>query len=159
MNKIDRQKLPYIICACFLLIGVLLFVFNVNNLKNNSFFNEDSVRDNVNNIRKSYIIAGLPYDSETDDMYEDIYTDDANSGNTAIIGIAISIISLIVMLVFYLKQLKSNTTKQTELLGELTKNTELSIDSRLSELLDLKEKGLITEEEYNSLREQTLKKF
>ncbi len=156
MNKIDKQKIPYIICACFLLIGVLLFVFNASNLKNNSFFNEDSVRDNVNDMRRNYAILGYSFDS---DMYKSIYEDDAKSGNTAIVGIAISIISLITMLAFYLKQLKSGTARQTELLGKLTENTEQSIDSRLSELLDLKEKGLITEEEYNSLRKQTLKKF
>ena len=156
MNKIDKQKSPYIICACLLLIGVLLFIFNANNLKNNSFFNEDSVRDNVSDMRRNYAILGYSFDSE---MYKNIYEDDAKSGNTAIIGIAISIVSLIGMLAFYLKQLKSGTAKQTELLGKLTENTEQSIDSRLSELLSLKEKGLITEEEYNSLREQTLNKF
>ena len=156
MSKIDKQKIPYNICACFLLIGVLLFVFNANNLKHNSFFNEDSVRDNVSHMRKNYAILGYSFDSE---MYESIYEDDAKSGNTAIVGIAISIISLIVMLAFYLKQLKSGTTKQTELLGKLTETSEQSIDSRLSELLNLKEKGLITEEEYNLLREQTLKRI
>lgn len=156
MNKIDKQKLPYIILACFLLIGVLLFVFNASNLKNNSFFNEDSVRDNVSDMRRNYAILGYSFDSE---MYTNIYEDDAKSGNTAIIGIAISVLSLIAMLAFYLKQLKSGATKQTELLGKLTQNTEQSINSRLAELLDLKEKGLITEEEYDSLRKQTLNKF
>ena len=109
MNKINKQKLPYIICVCLLLIGILLFVFNANNLKNNSFFNEDSVRDNVNDMRRNYAILDYSFDSE---MYKSIYEDDAKSGNTAIIGIAISLVSLIVMLAFYLKQLKSGATKQ-----------------------------------------------
>lgn len=159
----DKKRAPYIICVVILILGVALFVFNAENLKYNSFFNEDSVSERANEMHRNYGIAGYSFNSTTRDLYEGIYTKDANSGNTAIVGIAMCIASAILAIIIYMHQAQQNRDKyasnQNELFDKLSSENERSAESQLSELLELKNKGLISEEEYKQLRDKALKRF
>ena len=97
-----KKRTLYTICTVVFMVGIALFVFNAENIKYNSFFNEDSVSDRANEMRRNYSILGYSFDSTTRDLYKEIYAKDANSGNTAIMGIAICIVSSVIAIIVYI---------------------------------------------------------
>ena len=158
-----KKRTLYTICTVVFMVGIALFVFNAENIKYNSFFNEDSVSDRANEMRRNYSILGYSFDSTTRDLYKEIYAKDANSGNTAIMGIAICIVSSVIAIIVYMHQTQKNREKyaltQYELYDKLSGENKKSTESQLSELLNLKNKGLISEEEYQQMRDKALYRF
>ena len=150
-----KSKNAYIISGIIIFIGILLFLINVKNIPNNSIFNKDYVNDSVNEMRSAHSFLGYSFDS---DIYKSIYQKRANSGNVAIIGIVVIVIGGIALFASYLTQLKiKNTEKQTEMIGQyFNEGKHYSIEDRLIELSNLKQKGLITEDEYCELRNKAL---
>lgn len=150
-----------IVFIIVLSIGLLLFLCNVKNISASSLIDEDYVSDNVSEMRRDYAICGYTFDSETREMYEEIFEDDVKSGNTAFVGIFISGISVIAILICISasKKNKSNEEmqKQTMLLNTISKNTtSQTLEQKLTEIKDLKERGIISDEEYNKMREKIL---
>lgn len=142
-------------------IGLLLFLFNVKNISASSLINEDYVSDNVSEMRRDYAICGYPFDSDTREMYEDIFEDDVTSGNVAFFGIIMIGLSVIAILICISasKRNKNNEEiqKQTELLNTISKNTTAqTLEQKLSEISDLKARGVISDEEYSKMREKIL---
>ena len=158
-----KTRTLYIICTIIFILGIALFVFNAENIKYNSFFNEDSVSDRTNEMHRNYGIAGYSFDSITRDLYKGIYAKDANSGNTAIVGIAMCIVSAIIAIIVYMHQTQQNREKyalsQYKLYDKTSGENKKSTESQLLELLDMKNKGLISEGEYQQMRDKALYRF
>lgn len=170
MKKTNKT---YVIFSCCLILGIALFFLNAKNLEYNTLFNEHSVSDNTNEMRMNYAIAGYSYDSNLNELYKGIYQKKANSGNTAIWGIAIASASLIVMFACYLSQMKAQSNaqmkQQAELLDKLSKSenqgtnnasarsadmsSDIAVIMEYKELLD---RGIISQEEFEAKKKQLL---
>lgn len=144
-----------------MVIGALLVLVNFKNIFHSTWINQDYVSDSVSEMRMNYAILGETFDSGTREMYSQIYQKDANSGNMAIIGIAICVISMICLAFAFFLSLKQKSMlelqKQTTILSEIRKvSTPQSLEQRLVEIEALKNQGLITDDEYALIRENLI---
>ena len=155
-----KRKAPYTVFFVILIIGLLLTILNIGNLSESSILNPEYVESAVDDMAYNYVISGSGWDHDTAKMYEEIYSDDAASGNVCLAGLCIVALSLIGLLVCFLVQTRIRTVEQSEqqiaILSQIASHDQSPLEARLMELADLKSKGLITNEEYESLRKKAL---
>lgn len=155
-----KNKTPYAIILVVLLIGIVLTLVNIGNIKNSSILNPDYIEDAVDDMAKNHVIAGNGWDRDTEETYEAIYAKDAASGNLCIIGLIITALSVIGLLVCFFMQMRIKSVEQdkqqTAILSQIASKEKEPLEARLLELADLKEKGLISAEEYDTLRKKAL---
>lgn len=155
-----KNKTPYAIILVVLLIGIVLTLVNIGNIKNSSILNPDYIEDAVDDMAKNYVIAGNGWDRDTEETYKVIYAKDAASGNLCIIGLIITALSVIGLLVCFFIQMRIKSVEQvkqqTAILSQIASKEKEPLEARLLELADLKEKGLISAEEYDTLRKKAL---
>ena len=155
-----KKKAPYTIILVVLLIGIVLTLANIGNIENSSILNPDYVEDAVDDMAKNYVIAGNGWDRDTEETYKAIYGKEATSGNLCFAGLIITTLSVIGLLVCFLMQMRIKSVKQgeqqTAILSQIASKENVPLETRLLELANLKEKGLISTEEYDALRKKSL---
>lgn len=158
--KAKRINVLYVVFCIILIFGIVLGVANIENLEKSSLIDPDYVENAVSNMRRNYIILGNSWNSETAEMYESIYAKDVTSGNACIVGFVIAGASVLALVVYFFMQMQVKTVEQREvqtaLLSTLVSTSDQSLETRLTELQELKDKELITDEEYKCLREKAL---
>lgn len=158
--KAKRINALYVVLCIILIFCIVLGVTNIENLEKSSLIDPDYVENAVGNMRRNYIILGNGWSNETAEMYESIYAKDVTSGNACIVGFVIAGVSVFALVVCFFMQMQVKTIEQREeqtaILSTLVSTSEQSLESRLTELQKLKDKGLITDDEYKCLREKAL---
>ncbi len=155
-----KKKAPYTVIFVVLLIGIVLTLVNISNIENSTILNPDYVEDAVDDMAKNYVIAGNGWDRDTEETYEAIYAKDATSGNLCFVGLIITGLSVIGLLVCFFMQMRIKSVEQgeqqTAILSQIASKEKEPLEARLLELANLKEKGLISAEEYDTLRKKAL---
>ena len=138
-----KKKAPYTIILVVLLIGIALTLVNIGNIGNSSILNPDYIEDR-----------------DTEETYKAIYGKEATSGNLCFAGLIITTLSVIGLLVCFLMQMRIKSVKQGEqqtvILSQIAPKENVPLETRLLELANLKQKGLISTEEYDALRKKAL---
>lgn len=154
MRKI---KIISSVCLMGLILGLVLFLANVKNITHSSLVNPNYVSDSVSEMRMTHYVLGGDFDDSLYDTYEKvIFQDNAKSGDTAIFGGFIIIVSIITLFFTYKSKEVHEEVKQTEALEVLTRSSPSQMEKRLLELDDLHKKNLISESEYQDLRHSVL---
>ena len=155
-----KKKAPYTIILVVLLIGIALTLVNIGNIGNSSILNPNYIEDAIDDMAKNYVIAGNGWDRDTEKTYKAIYAEDANSGNLCLVGLIITGFSVIGLLGCFFVQMRIRSVKQgerqTAILTQIASKEKEPLEARLLELANLKEKGLISAEEYDALRKKSL---
>ena len=151
-------------CVVFCIVfvfGAIIGITNSNNISKSTLVDPNYVENSVREMRTNYIILGNDWDIETKETYESIYSGHVASGNASIAGLVLAGLSVLALSVCFFVKMHIKTTEQHErqaaVLATLAPKPEQTVKSRLIELNELKDKELITEEEYNRLRENVIK--
>ncbi len=149
------RRIGIIIAIIVFIVGAALLPSNAEYLKYNSILGEDIVDE-----FQKYVDWGLLDNTNGLDILQ-------KRGNTALVGLIIMASSVIILIISRLIAnsyiVAENSTAQTDLLKSTvaSKNTDTTADvtQRLKQLQQLKDEGLISEEEFTKTRLEIISKI
>ena len=148
MNKSLKTTLLVGLGIAFL-VGIILFAVNKDYLEYSRLVNPTYAEDQVDDLHRAQAILGHSL-SDTDSMMS-IYEKKMDKGDAALFGIVLSIISAVSFVIFLIVMVNKNKEVQYA-----TVQPNKSISDQLNELSNLREKGLLSEEEYASAKSKLL---
>ena len=148
MNKSLKTTLLVGLGIAFL-VGIILFAVNKDYLEYSRLVNPTYAEDQVDDLHRAQAILGHSL-SDTDSMMS-IYEKKMDKGDADLFGIVLSIISAVSFVIFLIVMVNKNKEVQYA-----TVQPNKSISDQLNELSNLREKGLLSEEEYASAKSKLL---